>query len=598
MNGGLTWSRVLEVPCDELEDAADGWGRLSVRADAARDRIDQQILTGLRETQDGEAADAALERLRQLARNFQYVHTETGLVRTTLNSLSHEVRMQQKVLREALEDAESRRFTVHADGSVSYPENEGLLADRPLPGGKIPAGREFPDLRMPTGTLTVPNPHASSAQDIADRIARAVATAAEADERYARILRDLKAENGLAVPDSMWTDAAADMETVREAARTYLNDRIPYDATAAERKEWWSHLTPELREEYLATYPDVIGNLDGIPALVRDSVNRDTLRLLIGKLEGMGGDEAEEKLEALRLIDEQLQTPLKPGDPPMYLLGIGDEGNGRAIVAYGNPDASKNVAAYVPGLNTGLDEKFVTDDVRRARDTAIGAREIDESSSVMVWLGYDAPQVPDWLNSFDVAGSASAVRGGITFDGFMEGVSVTNENSDPHLTAIGHSYGSRTIGAASQREGGISGVDDIVLVGSPGVGVDHAKDLSVGADHVFVGAADNDVVTKLPSRSEVAASALGFLAGGPTGSVLATKIADPDADEGWFGRDPASAEFGARRFSTSDGPSFFGFGSFAAHSQYFTPELDSKSADNIALIAAGKSEKIKMEEPR
>lgn len=134
MKGELTWSALLSVPCGELDGAADGWGRLSGRADAARDRIDQQIIIGLRDTQEGEAADAALDRLRQLARNFQYVYTETGLVRTALNSLAHEVRAHQKSVREALADAAGLQFTVHPDGSVSYPEKAGLIAETPLPG--------------------------------------------------------------------------------------------------------------------------------------------------------------------------------------------------------------------------------------------------------------------------------------------------------------------------------------------------------------------------------------------------------------------------------------------------------------------------------
>ncbi|MEU1087160.1 alpha/beta hydrolase [Streptomyces sp. NPDC005892] len=598
MKGTLTWSALLGLPCAELDGAADGWGRLSNRADAARDRIERQVLTGLRETQEGEAVDAALDRLGRLAQNFQYVHTETGLVRTALNSLAHEVRTHQKSVREALEEAEGLHFTVDANGSVSYPAREGLIADKPLPGGKTMAGGGFPDLMAPSGTLTAPNPHAAAAQDIADRIARAVTLAADADLRYASILRELKAADSLDVPDATWTDAAADMASVRDAARAYLNDHIPYQASAAERKEWWAGLSPELRDEYLATYPDIIGNLDGIPALVRDAANRDSLQLLIGKLAGLDSGEAAEKLEALRLIDQQLQAPLKPGDPPMYLLGIGDEGNGRAIVAYGNPDASKNVAAYVPGLNTSVDAKFVVDDVRRARATAVAAREINESSSAIVWLGYDAPQSPDWLSTFDVAASASAAAGGAKFDDFMDGISVANVNSDPHLTAIGHSYGSCVVGAAAQRRGGISGVDDIVLVGSPGVGADEASDLGVDKNHVFVGAAENDFVTKLPSKSELAVGAAGFLVGGPPGAAIAAKVTDSNDDDGWFGRDPASASFGATRFRTSDGPSLFGFGSLAAHSQYFDPDLDSASADNIALIAAGESAKIQLENPR
>ncbi|MCX5398027.1 alpha/beta hydrolase [Streptomyces sp. NBC_00102] len=579
MKGTLTWSALLSVACGELDCAADGWGRLSNRADAARDRIDQQILTGLRETQEGEAADAALDRLRRLARNLQYSYTETGLVRTALNSLAHEVRTHQKSVREALEEAESLRFTVHPDGSVSYPEKEGLVAGKPLPGGKTPVGRGFPDLMASSATLTAPNPHAATAQDIADRIARAVALAADADMRYASILRELKAEDSLDVPDSTWTDAAADMASVRDAARAYLNDHIPYRASAAERKEWWSNLPPELRDEYLATYPDIIGNLDGIPALVRDAANRDSLQLLIGKLAGAEGGEAAEKLEALRLIDQQLHAPLKPGDPPMYLLGIGDEGNGRAIVAYGNPDASKNVAAYVPGLDTGLDAKFATNDLKRARDTAIGARYHNPSSAAIAWLGYDAPQSYDGWSSLAVAGSDRADKGGDVFSHFMDGISTTNQDGDPHLTAIGHSYGSRTVGSAARETGGIPGVSDIVLVGSPGVGVERAEELGLGREHVFVGAAENDPVTKLPSKGRMISGVAGF-------QFMRNEL--------WFGRDPASAEFGARRFQVDEGPELISSQGFAAaHSNYFSPERDAVSAGNIALIVAGRSEKIR-----
>ncbi|MBW5262862.1 hypothetical protein JGS43_40515, partial [Streptomyces sp. P01-F02] len=153
----LTWAQLRDLNCSELEGAADGWGKASNRADAGRDRIEKQLLNGLRETQQGAAADAAVGRLRQLSRNLQYVYTECGLVRTTLNSLAHEMKAQQRVLREALEDAQALRFTVHADGSVTYPEaGEGLVAGKPLAGGTASA-KGAPGLLPPSG-LVAPNP--------------------------------------------------------------------------------------------------------------------------------------------------------------------------------------------------------------------------------------------------------------------------------------------------------------------------------------------------------------------------------------------------------------------------------------------------------
>ncbi|MFJ1832218.1 alpha/beta hydrolase, partial [Streptomyces sp. NPDC088178] len=322
--------------------------------------------------------------------------------------------------------------------------------------------------------------------------------------------------------------------------------------------------------------------------------------LLMGKLEGRDDAKSETQLAGLREIDRQLREGPKPGEPPMYLLGIGDQGNGRAIVSFGNPDTARNVSAYVPGLNTSLDEGFAKDDLKRARDTAIGTRIHDSSSAAIVWLGYDAPQSPDGMGSLDVMGDERAEKGGRAFNGFMSGLSATNENRDPHLTAIGHSYGSRTVGAATQQGGGIPGVDDIVLVGSPGVGVDRAEGLGVGKDHVFVGAAEHDVVTKLPSKQQSAAGVVGLIAAGSVAAYVAGDIADQGDDDLWFGKDPASESFGARRFQVDEGPRLVsGEGiSFDAHSHYFDPRRDPVSANNIALVAAGRSSKLKMEEYR
>ncbi|MFF1958318.1 alpha/beta hydrolase [Streptomyces sp. NPDC058220] len=618
MSGVLTWAQLREVKCSELEDAADGWGRASNRADAARDRIDKQLLAGLAASQEGEAAEAAVTRLRELSRNFQYVYTECGLVRTTLNSFAFELRGTQRKLADALDDAEVLKFTVHEDGSVSFPAGgENALTREELPGGKA-AGSAVPPLLAPPPAFTgpSPNPNAAKAQDIADRIARAVSEARAVDLQYTGTLRKLTAQDGLKVTDAMWTDASGDATAVRGLASDYLADAIPGDKTPAERKAWWDGLTQEEREEYLAVYPDRIGNVDGIPAEVRDAANRDNLQLLMGKLEGQGDEKSQTRLAGLRSIDEQLRAG---GNPPMYLLGIGDEGNGRAIVAYGNPDTARNVSAYVPGLGTALDEDFAKNDLKRARDTAVGAREYDPSSAAIVWLGYDAPQLSadDITGNADVMSADQAQVGATAYNEFMSGISATNQNEDPHVTAIGHSYGSLTVGQAAQRPGGIPGADDIVLLGSPGTGADSADDLGVGRKHVFVGAAENDPVTAMPAKVEArgmamgagSGAAVGMAMGGPVGAAVGSvgagaaayfaQDAQADDREIWYGTDPAHEAFGAQRFRVGDGPRPIGDGGgFAAHSNYFNPAEDEESADNIALIVAGRGREISTQEHR
>ncbi|MEU4798529.1 alpha/beta hydrolase [Streptomyces sp. NPDC023327] len=614
----LTWQQLRDLKLSELDDAGDSWGTVSRQADSARTSVEGGMSGALSKTQESESAQAAVRRLKRLERNFHYVQTESGLIRSTLHGLAQELGAPQRQLKDALDDAAALSYTVNADGSIDYPAG----GESPVTGQKNPGGTAVGHNGMLTSgnrglyppdrkglyqpgagpgdtKILVPNPHHAKAQAIADRIARALREAQEIDARYSSALHKLKAAPGLSVDTKTWTDAAADADAVRAAAK-YLSDEIPYDKSATERMKWWEGLSEEQREEYMAVYPNEIGNLDGIPSEVRDKANRENLQLLMGKLEGQDDEKSRTQLAGLKEIDRQLMSGSKP---PMFLLGIGDEGNGRAIVSFGNPDTARNVSAYVPGLGTALDKDFAKNDLKRARDTAIGAQGYDSSSASIVWLGYDAPQLPDkehLLGNAAVMGTERAEKGAPAYNSFMDGLDATNHHGDPHLTAIGHSYGSRTVGAATQEAGGIPGADDIILVGSPGVGVDHAEDLGVGKDHVFVGAAENDPVSHLPSKRQAAAGTAGFFTSGPIGSYILGDLADQGDDDLWFGKDPASEAFGARRFTVDDGPRPFidGHGPTPAHSNYFAPTKDHVSADAIARIVSGNSDQIKVERYR
>jgi hypothetical protein len=622
----LTWRQLHDLDLTELDDAADGWATVSRHADAAQERVDGDMDGALSKTQESESAKAAVRRFKRLSANYDYIKTECGLIRTAVSGLSAELAPYQKTVKDALTDAATLSYTVHEDGSVSYPASgRNQLTGEPIPGGTAAGnnglfepgnnGLHGPgkgDLHRPgaqgTGLIN-PNPHHARAQEIADRIARALRRAQEADERYRQVLSRLKAAPGLTVDTKTWADAAADVQAVRGVAYEYLGREIPLDKSPADRKKWWDGLSDAQREEYLASYPDVIGNLDGIPAVVRDEANRENLQLLIAKLEGQNGERAEARLGGLKEIRHQLELNTAnrltdPKEPPMYLLGLADEGTGRAVVAFGNPDASKNVSAYVPGLGTALDSDFARNDVKRARDTAIGARDKDPSSASIVWLGYDPPQLggadaSTLLSNGEVMSAERAEKGAPAYNSFMSGLAATNSHADPHLTAIGHSYGSRLVGAATQESGGIPGADDIVLLGSPGVGVDKAEDLGVGKGHVFVGAADNDPVTLLPSKKEVVAG--GVLGGsGPLLAYIAGDVADQGDDDIWFGRDPASEAFGAHRIKVDDGPKplIDGQGPTPAHSNYFNPEVDPESAANVTAVVAGHPELVTSEKHR
>ncbi|MFD6585548.1 alpha/beta hydrolase [Streptomyces anulatus] len=606
MTGSLTWQQLRDLKTSELTQAGDKWHEVAGRSASDRAQVDRAMSAKLRETEESDSAEAALGRLRRLSRNFQYVQTECGLVRTALNGLAGDLADPQRQLKHALEDAASLNFTVHEDGSVNYPAakvDDLTGAKQEAPGGSSQGSSrlplEPPGLGSPGQQSLYPgyagfrpvNPNAEKAQDVADRIARAVRSAREIDARYAKTLNGLRAEKGLDVTAATLRDVFRDTADVRSTAGMHLAEGVPEDKSPAERKKWWDGLTEEQRQEYLKIAPDLIGGLDGIPAVARDEANRNYLPVLIDEVARQGGDEGKTKLDALRMIQDRLG---ESSHPPMFLLGVGDEGNGRAIVSYGNPDASRHVAAYVPGLGTKLDGDFVTGTMKRAEDTAIGAQDVDPSSASIVWLGYDAPQ------SADVMTKGDAQRGAPAYNDFMAGLSATNANEDPHVTAIGHSYGSLTVGTAAKESGGIPGVDDVILLGSPGVDAQRATELGVGKDHVFVGAADNDPVTHLPTKGESAlAAGPAWVLGGPEAVRRANSLFDVGNDDLYFGKDPASEAFGAQRFEVDDGPRMvLEAGKFDAHSQYFTPVKDQESARNIANIIGGRSEDIVREKHR
>ncbi|MFI0712796.1 alpha/beta hydrolase [Streptomyces inhibens] len=134
------------------------------------------------------------------------------------------------------------------------------------------------------------------------------------------------------------------------------------------------------------------------------------------------------------------------------------------------------------------------------------------------------------------------------------------------------------MGQAAQREGGIP-ADDIILVGSPGTGAQKAEQLGVGADHVWVGAADSDPVTHAPSDLEKSFGIGGHLM---------------DPHELHFGQDPSSEDFGGNRFDVDSGVPW------DSHSSYFdSPEEgDPRSLNNMGAIVAGRPEKVTIQARR
>lgn len=533
-----------------LTDAGDAWDRLAEKFTTHAGDFGKYLHRPL--SQDGVwggvAAESAADRLARIQRDVNVAKQELDAVGTVLRACGEEFAAQQGRFVAAVADATESGYKVADDGTVTAPTAD---TSHMMPGDVAMMNRD----------------HAARAQEYADRIGDALSAARTADKEYAAAIK-LFTEAANRCAKGNWSAGLLELATANELNRELLSELGMPDKNASPEavQAWWAGLSPSLQAELIHDYPEQIGNRDGVPAADRDRANRTYLPMLLSSLEAdyasATGDEAtalKDKIDGVKGIQQQLD---RGREPRPYLLGIGSEGNGRAIVSFGNPDSSKNVSAYVPGLNTKLSGHFASSDVDRAWNVAHAANKMypDTTTASVVWLGYDAPQLDGFKwSATDVMDDDDAKAGAPAYDSFLNGIRATHESGSPHVTAIGHSYGSLTVGQATQQPDGIP-ADDVVLVGSPGVGVDKAADLGVGADHVYIGAAENDQVTNLPTPN-----LLEYVA---PGSEYGPK-------KNWFGTDPADNHFGGHHFSVAPGEDTgltgLATGDLPAHSIYFDP---------------------------
>ncbi|QHY96932.1 hypothetical protein SSPS47_17640 [Streptomyces sp. S4.7] len=579
----------------EYEEAADGYRTTGDMAGAAKDTINNRISAGMTGRLRGEAAAAALRELRSLAKNFHYAQTECGLVSTALNGFAFDIAAAKRKLDAAIEDARADNCTVRQDGSVDYPAGKRPGEEKNEPGGTVSGsagGSPTSDAQQRRAAGIHPNPYYGRAMAYANRIADALREATDADAKWAPKLRALKADDDLTVSKADWADAQSDMGGVGEAGRGYLDSlpQAPADGTPAANAEWWKKLSPEEQAAWLALRPETVGALDGLPATVRDEANRVVLEEKQGQLrmeldsmpkppanewtwitaggypskvhtdEWMAwhnkyGDRYEQlnkSLKGMGSIQDRFDRTGERGLPEAYLLGFSPEGNGRAIVANGNPDTADHQAVHVPGTTSNLGS--IGGDIGRMENVwrvASGAE--NGSVSTITWLGYDAPQ--DIVK--DSPFSHYANDGAPAYNRFLDGLDASRTvDSDPHRTAIGHSYGTTLIGSAA-RQGDLN-VDDVIFAGSPGVQVSNADQMDVPKGHVWNQEAEGDVVPDIGR----------FGHGGSDWNGLFTI--------------PSDERFGANQLRTDT----------EGHSDYWKEGTD--SLRNQGLVVAGKGDNAEL----
>jgi hypothetical protein len=412
--------------------------------------------------------------------------------------------------------------------------------------------------------------------------------------------------------DTWATDVMAEEEAMREAfarvltldqverryggvddpADTALDSMPGSDAPPSEVKDWWDGLTHDQQLAIVAASPGSIGNRDGIPPWARDAANTVSLDRDLadwGNLEDQGllTDDERQWLDNARAAQDAITTIEDGVDPStnepivsnLYLYDPSAfDGDGAVAVSAGDLGTADNVAVTVPGF--GTDAESAAYQAERARTIYESTRYLDSSQSnaTLFWIGYDAPDNLPWegegWDGAGVAGEGMATAGGDRLADLIDGLRESRDGDPAHLTAIGHSYGSTTLGHAAHDHD--LAVDDLAFVGSPGVGgdTDNAGDTGIDPEHVWAGANSRDPVADLGNHGWVHLESVLGGAG--------------------LGDDPAEDDFGATRFEaeSTGRPGHLDFGE---HSGYF--DHDSESLYNLSQIVNGNYDDVLTADP-
>ncbi|MFD9692658.1 alpha/beta hydrolase [Kitasatospora sp. NPDC059088] len=464
-----------------LHDAAKAWTALGHTAESTGRRHRSQVQGPLAGNWEGDDAKAALPYLAKTEQHLNVVKMEADTAALVLNTVADRMYQAQTNLTNAVKRAADAGLNVSAEGVVSLPpEGKGEHNDPEAQKARQQLGAEMKGFQ--------------------DRINAALKDAQTASDQGNTALGRLSAG---ALDPNKANGALAGAKNAAAAAMQDLGLVDPYipDGTDPEKSAaWWKGLTPEQQDAYLALHPDRIGKLDGLPTTVRDEANRLVLDEKLdayrtGRPGDFGIDEDEYKSRVAALEEIKKKLTASDGNPEkhqMFLLGIDPEAhNGRAIVSTGNPDKAQHAAVFVPGTGTvfaGVPGQM--DHIRRLQKSAED-KAGDESVAVVSWLGYETP---NWTDG-SVAEGDRGDAGAPLLRNFTKGLRVAEgENGTcSHLTLMGHSYGSYVVGVAARDDGGAN-ANDILALGSPGMGVEGSWQLNVDPKHVWVGTAKDDFI--------------------------------------------------------------------------------------------------------
>jgi hypothetical protein len=558
----------------------DAVGQVNARCEQLIGLADELTASAIPDSWSGEGAAAATAKRNQLCDRMERAVAGVAAVRRGLGEAADALTGLQHAVLEADGLAKAHNFEISDAGGVADP---GPSPDTP-----------------PDQVEAVKAERQKVRVELLDRVKQILARAEEVDNDLADLMG--KAERGEIGDGAATTLAAAADAGAGQGGLSGLAP--PQGGTPQDVHSWWETLSDAERQRAMMANPALIGGLDGVPVVDRDKANRMLLDAQMKQLDGqkraleaLGGNLAEDqrheleritgilghsgspdgttKASGLCAIQDRLAHPV--GGQQAYLLGLDVAVQGKAIVAIGNPDTAANVGTYVPG--TGSELSKIAGDMDRADRMNLAAKQAgSQSTATIAWLNYDAPPnlplaaLPQWAD-----------KGAPTLDSFQDGLRATHEGAPSHNTVVGHSYGTTLVGHAASG-GHTLNADDVALVASPGVGVDHANQLQLTgvpqdqlANHIHASTAQHDMI-KVTNMNPSHLPA-------PLGWVM------PDVDP--LGPDPIKPDFGAQTFTSgpgTPGPITSLELSGEAHSQYWDITMNGPSdgLKNMGNVIAGK----------
>ncbi|MEU6857931.1 alpha/beta hydrolase [Glycomyces sp. NPDC046736] len=534
----MTWQQLRDLDCGAVRALGDLWkSHVETMLDQT-ERLRADVVEGHLSVENFESdtATQVREHITLTADRYEDDLSDyaTTRIATTLHEAADAFEAEQNELKELIPLIESRDFDIEGphkeyDVNLSGGLHQAILTLDPpqwlcdMVGITKPSGFwDWDTLKALFNSVDLYGTAIGLAGQYQDWLRAVMSRAHDADDDAAAALSEMS-DNPTELPPHL----GATYDDLIDDYKEGVSDEVANEARAIAEgtsgmspeqvNQWWENLSDAEREALLEEHPEWVGPVDGIPTEYRDTANRVLLDRNIDSLDsqiaakeqalaGMDPDSdeyerAKEELDGLKgdrsdLVRLQEHITNEDGSPKVYgitdqqyyLLGFDTEGSGKAVVSIGNPDTADNVNAYVPGTggnlagaSGGLMDR--TETMARDADNAS-----DAETATVLWLGYDAPDsiVPEAMQS------KWAEDGSKALERFTQGVRATAEGEPSNLTLTGHSYGTTMVGTAAATQG--VEADNLVFIGSPGVGVDTASALGVDESNVWASTNDEDVI--------------------------------------------------------------------------------------------------------